>query len=559
MEMDTDEELLVAFIEEAKENIEGIYEAFEGFLESDNKSERLDAIYRGVHTLKGGSAIFKMNALKEEAHQLETRLTEYKGNLDLVDQQVLDDLRIEVDKLEDLLQSQIDGDRNQGEVESEQGAKGASANTTSPSDTDNKSGSTSQTERKPKNQEMIRVPVDRIQKNHDITTEIFLIRNQIAHLLEEESKSSKIRDEFFMQWEVLDNSLRQRIVELENIVLSMRMTPVKSLFTRMEKTVRTYCSSSSKKIDVNLAGSETEMDKKILDSLADPMIHLIRNAMDHGVEQPEDRVAVGKESTGNINLTAYIAGNEAVIEISDDGKGIDAKAILASAEKKGLDVSRVNSEQEMLQLIFAPGFSTAEQVSDVSGRGVGMDAVKTYIDKAGGKITIDTEIGSGTTFSLHLPIGLSVIPALILRVGDQLYGVPTHDIVATYTMTKKDISTNRDGFLVNLLGEFTPCVFLNDFFDNDDCASSHVSSSIFVCVANVNGRKLAFVADSIEANTELIVKPLPTGCPDFSYLNGVSILATGEPAFILSLDKLGIDIIESKKPNAQMEVLDHAS
>ena len=384
----------------------------------------------------------------------------------------------------------------------------------------------------------IRVPLERVEKNHDITSEIFLIRNQIAHLLTKEIEAGHMRDSCYLQWEVLDSSMRQRIIELENIILSMRMTSVKSLFARMEKTVRSYCRNSPKKIKVVIEGEETELDKKILDSLADPMIHLIRNAMDHGIEAPADRLQFGKKEEGTIRLSAHIAGNEALIEITDDGKGMDPQKIIQSAKKKGIDTTGVKTDAQGLQLIFAPGFSTAAKVSDVSGRGVGMDAVKTYVDRFGGRIKIHTKIGQGTTFALHLPIGLSVIPSIIVCVGDQLFGVPTFDIVETLSTTRSKIICNDEQLFVDVSGKFVECFYLDQLFDHVKQKPKFLNSTISLLVCRVQASLIGFIADSIKSNTELIVKPLPECAPSFSYLDGIAVLASGQPSFVVSLPKL---------------------
>lgn len=192
----------------------------------------------------------------------------------------------------------------------------------------------------------------------------------------------------------------------------------------------------------------------------------------------------------------------------------------------------------MLQLIFAPGFSTAKTISEISGRGVGMDVVKTYVDKAGGSIHVDTKVNEGTTFSLHLPIGLSIIPLIVISVGDHVYGIPTHDIRQTYTIKRSDIVHNRGEYLLNIDDTFVKCIFLANHFDNTHAKDVFMRRNVFVCLASIHGELCAFIADKLIANTELIVKALPSGVPSITYLQGVSILTTGVSAFILSLEKL---------------------
>lgn len=546
-----DDEIILMFFEEAKAVLEELYDLLKAYDEeqsADEKIEHVNAIYRGVHTIKGGSAMFQMDELTKVAHELESYLSTKKKAPDNLDVALITH---QVDQIETLLQAEaqkregassvaVSGDvAVEPKIEEVQEVltPSVSLDDASYQPPEEQVGAAKNLAKK-ETANLIRVPLDRIQRSYDITSEIFLLRNQIAHLVETGFENTAIQNDLFLKWEVLDNSLRQRIVELESAVLSMRMTAVKSLFSRMEKTIRTYIESSDKLIQVKVSGQETEIDKRILDSLGDPLIHLVRNAMDHGIEAPEVREQQNKPRQGTICMDAKIIGSEVVLKISDDGKGIDAQSILQSARSKGLDVSGVSSEQDALQLIFAPGFSTAQQVSEISGRGVGMDVVKTYVDKSGGRVHIDTKVGEGTTFSLYLPIGLSIIPLIVVSVGNHVYGIPTHDIMQTYTLRRSDITFNQNQYLLNIDNQFVPCIFLSKYFDNTGADDSLMRREMFVCLTKINGERCAFIADKLIANTEFIVKALPMGIPVLNYLQGVSILTTGVSAFILSLEKL---------------------
>lgn len=556
--MNNDDDIVHVFFEEATGLLEEVFETLKSYADENPESqpEKLNAIYRCIHTIKGGSSMFEMSHLTEVAHALENHLSEFKNAPDQVD---IAFLTRQFDQIEVLLSNELK--KHQG-VEPEPVVVDSFIEVTESVDEQiatqsipvvqkrDEKTTESKAQIKKEAPNLIRVPLDRIQQSYDITSEIFLLRNQIAHLLEVGFGNAAIQNELFLKWEVLDNSLRQRIVELESAVLSMRMTAVKSIFSRMEKTIRAYTESSEKEIQVKITGEETEIDKRILDSLGDPMIHLIRNAMDHGIETPDERERRQKQRQGTISMDARIVGNEAILSIHDDGKGIDAEAILTSATSKGIDVSAVVTEQDALQLIFAPGFSTAEQVSDISGRGVGMDVVKTYVEKAGGRIHVDTKVGEGTTFSLHLPIGLSIIPLIVVSVGSHVYGIPTHDIMQTYTLARSDIIFNQNQYLLNIDNQFVKCIFLSNQFDNTGSVDTIMRREIFVCLAKINGEPCAFIADKLIANTELIVKALPTGVPALHYLLGVSILTTGVSAFILSLEKLHKYIHRMEEVNA---------
>ncbi len=539
--MEDDDEILHVFFEEATGLLEEVYDLLKTYTSEspDSQPEKINAIYRCIHSIKGGSGMFEMSMLTEVAHELESHLSEMKKAPEQFD---VTYITHQVDQIEVLLLK---------EVNKRQSPQTSTANpeitppVSTPSapipapvlqQTDDEQKVQTNNQQRKEAPNLIRVPLERIQRSYDITSEIFLLRNQIAHLLEVGFRNNAIQNDLFLKWEILDNSLRQRIVELESAVLSMRMTSVKSLFSRMEKTIRAYNETSEKNIQIKISGQETEVDKRILDSLGDPLIHVIRNAMDHGIEMPDERG--DKPRQGTISMDAKIIGNEAVFKIHDDGKGIDPQNILKSAKAKGIDVSNVVTDQDILQLIFAPGFSTAQQVSEISGRGVGMDVVKTYVEKSGGSIHVDTKVGIGTTFSLHLPIGLSIIPLIVISVGEHFYGIPTHDIMQTYTLQRNDIIFNQNQYLLNIDDQFVKCIFLSNYFDNTGSEDVIMRRNIFVCLSEIGGELCAFIADKLVANTELIVKALPPGVPTLPYLQGVSILTTGVSAFILSLEKL---------------------
>lgn len=523
-----DDEMLHMFFEEATGILEEVYDTLKKYTaeaSAELRSEQINAVYRGLHSIKGGAAMFELSALTEVAHELESYLSKAKSEPEQFDTTYT---MHQVDEVGTLLSKILDKE-----------PKVITSNKTTEDkviESLEKPAASKENIAKKDIPNLIRVPLERIQRNYDITSEIFLLRNQIAHLIEVGFRNKEIESDLFLKWEILDNSLRQHIVELESAVISMRMTTVKSLFARMEKTIRTYNETSEKNIQVRMIGEETEVDKRILDSLGEPLIHLIRNAMDHGIELPAARR--NKPSSGTITMEAKIIGNEAVFKISDDGKGINAEHILESAKEKGIDVAHITNEQDILQLIFAPGFSTAKAISEISGRGVGMDVVKTYVEKAGGNIRVDTKVGEGTTFSLHLPIGLSIIPLIVISVGDHVYGIPTHDIRQTYTIKRSDIVHNRDEYLLNIEDTFVKCIFLAEHFDNTHANDVFIRRNVFVCLASIHGELCAFIADKLIANTELIVKALPSGVPSITYLQGVSILTTGVSAFILSLEKL---------------------
>jgi two-component system chemotaxis sensor kinase CheA len=398
-------------------------------------------------------------------------------------------------------------------------------------------------------QDTLRVPLERIQRNFDTISEIFLTRNQLKYLVERMQGGSINSTEFFQNWEVLDNTLRKNIGELEQNAMAMRMLPIKSLLRRMESAVRTYCDETGKNIKVHIEGEETELDKKVLDSLAEPLIHLTRNAMDHGIEDEKRRMELKKPLAAKISFKASVVGNDVILSISDDGRGIDAAGILASAKKKGIDTSHISNNDEAIRLIFQPGFSTKEQVSDVSGRGIGMDAVKTYVEGIGGQITIDTKIDYGSSFHLRLPLGMSVIPAILVRANHKLFAVTASDVRETRKVPIDDIHINGKECFYNRNGVFIPCYNVDDFIYQDfktEPLSTKVER-VSLCLIDSDQGLIALRVQELISNVEIVTKSLPPMAYQLPYVTGISIMATGEPTFVVSLKLLYQRVIKTRE------------
>lgn len=563
------DELKQIFIDEATDLVERIRDGFSGFADAEDQDVRLRDVLRAIHTIKGGAGTCDMQDLKVLAHRLESNLLKFRETPQRLNEVVLNKVLSAVDRMEGLLdpeeshvnavETRSESDGQSDDVNLIELEGGAADSSTVPAFgifddpvSEETVAASKQHEgpkpeskaaiklSKPSSGELIRVPLERIQQNFDVISEIFLTRNQLRYLVEQ--KSSKQIDDaaFLRKWEGLDHALRKNIGELEHIAMAMRMMPIKGLFRRMETTVRNYLSSSEKKISVEINGDQTELDKKILDSLSEPMIHLVRNAMDHGIESAEERRKLGKNEVAKLRLSAEVVGNEVEIRVTDDGKGIDEEKILESARSKGLDISRVKTRDDALHLIFESGFSTKDQVSEISGRGIGMDAVRNYVESVGGTIAIETEINRGTTFILSLPLGMSVIPALIVSVRGQKFAVSTSDILETMRVSKQAIVENGGITYFERKGEFIPCFDIGKylFADRDQDRVSSITQRVPLCVVKDGEDLIALQLGELIANVEIVAKPVPRRAPDIPYVTGVSILASGEPAFVISLSKL---------------------
>jgi two-component system chemotaxis sensor kinase CheA len=369
-------------------------------------------------------------------------------------------------------------------------------------------------------------------------SEVFLIRNQMVYLVERLRADEKDLKDFYQNWELLDGSLRRAIGDLERSAMSMRMMTVQGLFSRMARVVQSYRTQSNKQIEFKTEGEDTEFDKKVLDTLGEPLVHLVRNAMDHGVETPEERLKQGKAPVGSITLKAEIAGNDAVVQIRDDGRGMDPKKILASAQRKGIDVSHVNDDKSAIDLIFLPGFSTAEKVSDISGRGVGMDAVKTSISVLGGTVSVDTKLGQGSTFTVRIPVTMSLVPVVLVNINGLEYAVPNSDILEVRNISSDQVRSNAGKDYVLFRGSYIPCIDLRKKVRCCVLGHEEKMRECSVIVFRLRTEVLAAQISSFDRNTEIIIKPLSRVSPKIPGVTGVSVLPTGEPIFVLSLSTL---------------------
>lgn len=386
--------------------------------------------------------------------------------------------------------------------------------------------------------DLLRVPTTKVNQALNSVWEIFLLRNQMAYLFEKNKEFLRGNIDMIQEWEMLDNALKRNIAELESTTMGMRMSDLSSLFTRMKKVVRSYQKTSGKKINFETHGDEIELDKKVIDMLGEPLIHLVRNAMDHGIECPEDRAERNKPTEGQIKLSARSLSDKVIITIEDDGKGIDAKAILASAKKKGIDTSQIKTDQEAISLIFSAGFSTAEVVTDVSGRGVGMDAVIRSIEKLGGDVFIETKIGKGSLFHIELPLSMSVVSSILFEVNGKSYGSSINNLVEICRGPASDLQHNNGDTLFPYRGEFLECFDLRNYFSGNPSNDEKGKNQATICVLTINGVKAALRVDRVFKHTEIVVKEMKGVFPSMDCVNGVSILATGEPIFVVSLTKI---------------------
>jgi len=324
--------------------------------------------------------------------------------------------------------------------------------------------------------------------------------------------------------------------EVQRTAMGMRMLPIGQLFQRTARLVRDLSRKAGKQVELETKGEDTELDKTIAEELADPLMHMVRNAIDHGIERPEARVAAGKNPTARLRLAAYHQGGQIVVEISDDGRGLDREKILKKARQNGLiEEGAQLSENEAFRLIFEPGFSTAEQVTDISGRGVGMDVVRKHVQKLRGRIDIQSQPGAGTTFFLKLPLTLAIIEGLVVVVGSERYIVPIFAVREMFRPTRETIATVRGrDEMAQVRGHLLPVVRLYRRFgvqprSEDPCEG-------LLVVAECEGRPFCLLVDDLDCKQEVVIKSLGETLKNIAGIAGCAILGNGRVGLILDMD-----------------------
>ncbi|MBJ8186479.1 chemotaxis protein CheA [Bacillus mycoides] len=333
--------------------------------------------------------------------------------------------------------------------------------------------------------------------------------------------------------------------DIQNVLLNMRMVPIETVFNRFPRMVRMLAKDLGKKIDLQITGEDTEVDKIVIDEIGDPLVHLIRNAIDHGIETVEKRRDAGKNETGTIKLEAFHSGNHVVIQITDDGNGIFKEKVLEKAIKNGvITETEANklTDREVYDLIFQPGFSTAEVVSDLSGRGVGLDVVKHTIHSLGGHLIIDSGEGKGSTFRIELPLTLSIIQSMLVQTNDTRYALPLGNIVEAIRIQKEDIQSLQGKDVLNYRNQIIEVKHLNTVFGEktvDDAFASYDSQMVPVLIVRNSHRSYGLIVNTIIGQREIVLKSLGDFFAESSnYFSGATILGDGRVVLILNPEGL---------------------
>jgi len=375
----------------------------------------------------------------------------------------------------------------------------------------------------------LRVDVTLLNRMMNLVGELVLTRNQVLQATANDPNLT-----------MLSRRLDMVTADLRESVMKARMQPVSNIFSKIPRIVRDLSQSLNRRVRLQVEGQDTELDKSLLEAIKDPLTHAVRNSLDHGIETPEIRIAAGKDPEGTLKLRASQEGSHVVIEISDDGAGISPDKVRSKAIEKGLitaDRAAHLSERELQQLIFLPGFSTAAAVTNVSGRGVGMDVVRTNVEKIGGKVELDSRPGKGTTLRMRIPLTLAIIPALIVRSVNQSFALPQGALSELVHVPPSQAATViewiEDAPLYRLRGKLLPLVFLDRLLVPDGDHKAATEKDNFIAVLDADGRRFGLVVDGLADPEEIVVKPLSAVLKDIGLYSGATVLGNADLALIL--------------------------
>ncbi len=552
-------ELKNDFLTEAKELLQNTEQSFLELEKDPTNKTLIDAIFRFAHNLKGTSRAVGFGEIAELTHKAENLLLEIKQEKILATDKVVSTLLIFNDKVREMIEGlsanldasfdcvelMADLERIVSGEESVMTAPPAEAITESFEEEEviseqlvqdeatvihmapqakvvKKEAEKKEVKKEPrKDDETLRVSLNRLEKLNDLVGELVILQTVVESCLSKVGENKTAR------------SLGKLCKDIQDLSMSMRMVPVGPTFQKLNRIVRDTSKLLNKKVELRLIGEDTEIDKTVVESLGDPLVHIIRNAIDHGVELPEDRMASGKSEEGVVEVMAFHEGNFLIIQITDDGKGINGERLVQKAKEKGIIPQHATlTEQQSIELIFHPGFSSKDEVSEVSGRGVGMDVVKTNIEALGGEVKVRSKVGQGSCFRLMLPLTLAIIEGMLIQSGGQSLVVPKGQVQEVIRVDQSMLTkmTGRRPYLT-LREEVIPFFKLEDDFG---AVQKHDHSPIAIIVKHGDMTFGVGISD-IMRQQQVVVKPPTKEITGKQGVMGTTILGDGKPALILDL------------------------
>lgn len=563
MNNDDMQELVQDFLVETNEIIENLDHDLVELESNQNDLELLNKIFRGAHTMKGSSSFLGFNKLADLTHHAEDILNKLRKGEMVVTREIMDTLLEFVDKTKQII-SDIENGTDTADVASvindlklasegklvgkkPAAASAPAAQAAAPAQAARKAApkqEAKQQHQATQVEQTIRVDVSRLDSLVNLVGELVLSRNRLSQIAGE--LENKFENEYLVE-QLLDvtSAIGMNTTELQLAIMKTRMIAIGKVFNKFPRVVRDIARDTGKEIELIISGEETELDKQVIESIGDPLLHMIRNSCDHGVETPEVRVAKGKPRTGTVLLSAYHEGNHVVIEIKDDGAGMDPDKLKRKAIEKGvitLDEANNMDDKQAFGLIFKAGFSTAEKITNISGRGVGMDVVRNNIEKLNGIITIDSKINEGSTFFLKLPLTLAIIQALLVEVAGETFAIPLASVVETVRITNEEIHSFEGREVLKLRDRVLSLVRLDEAFALDELEQDE----IYVVVVALAEKQLGFIVDKLIGQEEIVIKSLGEYLGGNPGIAGATI--TGDGRVRLILDVSGVIEVAQNMP-----------
>ena len=549
--IDEMDDIINDFLAEASESLEQLDQKFMALEKQPNDPALLNDIFRSIHTIKGAAGFLGFQQMVDVTHCTEDVLNKLRkaemfvtpGIMDAILQSVdliklllnnikekngrEEDLKPTVALLHDILEGRFKDEPTAAPAV----PKGAEA------EEEHKQARPDEAAAATKEQS-IRVDLDRLDSVLNLAGELVLSRNRLMRLGGKLSDSSAESD--------LHSHVNEAIAQLDLVttdlqlaVMKMRMQPIAKVFNKFPRMVRDLARQMEKEVELHISGEETELDKTVIEEIGDPLVHIVRNSIDHAVESPAEREAKGKPRCGRVELAAYQEGRNIVVSIMDDGKGMDPEALKRSAVEKGLipaeEAERL-TKSDALNIIFIPGFSTAKAVSNISVRGVGMDVVKTNVSRINGTITIDSEVGKGTRITFRLPLTLAIIQALTVEAGGEVYGIPLSNVIENIRVTANEIKSVEGREVINIRDRIYPVVRLGSLVSGSSAPSE--TEWKYIVIIGIGEKHFGILVDRLHGQEEIVMKSMG------EYLKGTEGVAgaciTGDGNVILILDMAGL-------------------
>jgi two-component system, chemotaxis family, sensor kinase CheA len=490
-------ELLPQFVAESIDSLDQAERALLELEANPAAADAIDVVFRAFHTIKSTSAFFGLDAISNRAHDMESELCPVRDGDTAFSQAIANRVLLSADSMRSLLNALI-------------APAPHAASPTTALDTDR----------------WVRVRAERLDQLLDMVGELVVAHSML-------SADTAVQQE---RHGVLARKLQQtsKIVrELQGLSLSLRMVPLRPLFQKLRRLVRDLSQSTDKPVELVLDGEDTELDRHMVEALGDPLVHMIRNAIDHGIESAAERLAAGKAATATLNLSAWHEGGSVIVELSDDGRGLDHARIVSAAVAKGIVAESDNlPAAEINDLIFKPGFSTSSEVTELSGRGVGMDVVRQNIGAMSGRIDIASASGKGTTFTIRVPLTRAITDGMLVRVGDERYIVPTVEIQTSFRPRPDSlVKAGSEGELVMLHGKALPVVRLHHVLSVGS-AETDPARALLIVLGEAEAR-YALLVDDLLGQQQFVAKPVAAGSGAVPGIAGGAILADGRVGLIL--------------------------